>query len=59
LPSVREIWLIDSRERWVQIWRRDRDTWIVTMPLCDQATFISEALGDRVELDQLYRNTGF
>ena len=22
LPSVREIWLIDSRERWVQVWRR-------------------------------------
>ena len=33
LPSVHEIWLIDSRERWVQVWRRAEDAWIVTLPL--------------------------
>ncbi|MEK0081852.1 Uma2 family endonuclease [Benzoatithermus flavus] len=58
LPSVREIWLVDSRERWMQVWRRDADCWIVTMPLRGAAGFSSEALGDRIELDRLYRNTG-
>ena len=57
LPSVREIWLIDSRERWVQVWRRAEDTWIVTMPLRGSAKFASEALAGEVELDDLYRNT--
>jgi Uma2 family endonuclease len=25
LPSVREIWLVDSRSRWVQVWKRIED----------------------------------
>lgn len=58
LPTVREIWLIDSRERWVQVWRRAEDTWIVTLPLRGDASFASEALADQVSLDALYRNTG-
>ena len=58
LPSVREVWMIDSRERWVQVWRRDGETWIVTLPLKGAATFRSDALGDEVSLDRLYRNSG-
>jgi Uma2 family endonuclease len=58
LPSVQEIWLVDSRERSVQVWQRAEDSWIVTLPLRDQAGFASKALGDRIELDALYRNTG-
>jgi Uma2 family endonuclease len=58
LPSVREIWLVDSRERWVQVWRRAEDAWIVTLPLRGDATFASEALADRIALDALYRNIG-
>jgi Uma2 family endonuclease len=58
LPSIREIWLIDSRERWVEIWRRAEDTWIVTMPLRGSASSASAALEDDVQLDALYRNTG-
>ena len=58
LPSVREIWLIDSRERWVQVWQRAEDTWIVTLAAARRGLFASEALGDRVDLDALYRNTG-
>jgi Uma2 family endonuclease len=58
LPSVREIWLIDSRERWVQVWRRADETWVVTLPLSGNASFASEVLADRVALDGLYRNTG-
>jgi Uma2 family endonuclease len=59
LPSVLEIWLVDSRERWVQVWRRQADVWIVTMPLRGSAGFESGVLVDRVGLDGLYRNTGF
>lgn len=58
LPSVREIWLVDSRERWVQVWQRAEDAWIVMLPLRGTASFASKALGDRIELDALYRNTG-
>ena len=58
LPSVREIWLVDSRERWVQVWRRAEETWIVTLPMSGDASFASEALADRVDLGALYRNSG-
>jgi Uma2 family endonuclease len=58
LPSVREIWLIDSRERWVQIWRRAEETWIVSLLLRGAAEFASDALGERIGLDALYRDTG-
>jgi Uma2 family endonuclease len=58
LPSVREIWLIDSRERWVQLWRRAHDTWIVTLPLKGGSVLKSEALDREIHLDALYRNTG-
>jgi Uma2 family endonuclease len=58
LPSAREIWLVDSRKRWVQVWRRAADTWVVSLPMRANATFVSEALSDQVELDRLYRNTG-
>jgi Uma2 family endonuclease len=58
LPTVREIWLVDSRERWVQLWRRSGEFWIVSLPLRGAATFRSEALADEVALDRLYRNSG-
>lgn len=58
LPRMREIWLIDSRKRWVQLWRRSGDTWIVSLPMRGNASFASEAIGgERVVLDQLYLNT--
>ena len=55
---MREIWLIDSRERWVQVWQRAEDAWIVTLPLRESASFESKAIDARIELDALYRNTG-
>ncbi|MCS6780423.1 MAG: Uma2 family endonuclease [Geminicoccaceae bacterium] len=59
LPSVREIWLIDSAVRWVQLWRRAENAWIVTLPLSGEATFRSEVLGGaEIALDALYRNSG-
>jgi Uma2 family endonuclease len=59
LPSVQEIWLIDSRRRWVQPWRRaGEDRWVVTLPMTGAASFDSPSLGDSIALDRLYRNTG-
>lgn len=59
LPSVREVWLIDSAVRWVQIWRRSGEAWIVTLPLSGSASFRSEVLGGaEIGLDALYRNSG-
>jgi Uma2 family endonuclease len=57
MPSVREVWLIDSRERWVQVWSRARESWVVTSPLRGSATFRSEALDDDIALDRLYRKS--
>lgn len=59
LPSVQEIWLVDSRRRWVQQWRRGgEDRWIVTLPLTGRAAFDSPTLQHSIELDRLYQNTG-
>jgi Uma2 family endonuclease len=59
LPTVREIWLVDSGRRWVQVWRRTGDAWIVTLPLSGAARFTSEVLGGvEVTLEALYRNSG-
>jgi hypothetical protein len=60
LPSLQEIWLVDSRKPWVQQWRRaGSDTWIVTLPPTDAATFDSPILGgEPISLDRLYRTTG-
>lgn len=58
-PSVREVWLIDSPVRWVQVWRRAENAWIVTLPLSGSASFRSEVLGGaEIGLDTLYRNSG-
>lgn len=58
LAFVREVWVIDSRERWVQVWRRGEGGWPVPLPMRGSATFRSDALDDEVEIDRLYRNSG-
>jgi Uma2 family endonuclease len=58
LGHVNEIWLVDSRQRWVQQWRRaGTDSWIVGLPLAGDSHFASPTLGDDIALDRLYRNT--
>jgi Uma2 family endonuclease len=57
LPSVREIWMIDSERRWVQFWRRNGDDWI-GQDFVGAATFDSGTLGAVVELDELYAESG-
>ena len=59
LPSVREVWMVDSRERRVQVWRRGGEGWTKDPPLTGPATaFRSDALAGEIALDRLYRNTG-
>lgn len=60
LPSVREVWLLDSRKRWLRHSRRlDEDRWIVQVPLTGSAAFTSPTLGgDPATLDSLYGRTG-
>ena len=58
LPSVEEIWLIDSRARAVLVWRRVEGTWIGSLPYVREEAFNSPVLGVEVALDRLYRNTG-
>jgi Uma2 family endonuclease len=57
LPSVQEIWLVDSERRWLQLWRRDRDHWIV-QDLVGSANFTSSTLAADVPLDEIYANSG-
>jgi Uma2 family endonuclease len=57
LPSVAEIWLVDSRARWVQIYERLETGWHAGLPSIGQAIFPSRALGDTVALDDIYSLT--
>lgn len=58
LPTVEEIWLIDSRERAVLVWRRAGEAWVGSFPYTAEDSFASQALGVEIPLDRLYRNTG-
>jgi Uma2 family endonuclease len=56
LPSVEEIWAVDSTVRSVRLWRRLAEGWLVTLPIRSGA-FRSEVLGTEVALDELYATT--
>lgn len=58
LPSCREIWLVDSERRWVRVWRRLAEGWSVTLPMRGSASFSSDVLGEAIELDALYAESG-
>ena len=57
LPSVQEIWLIDSERRWAQVWWREAEGWHGRDHV-DGSSFRSEVLEGEVALDELYRNAG-
>lgn len=57
LPSVKEVWMVDSERRWVQHWRRDADHWIVR-DFVGQARFASPTLDGEVDLEDLYADSG-
>jgi Uma2 family endonuclease len=59
LPSVEEIWLVDSRMRFVVTWRRvEGGAWVGSFPYMGDGAFNSPALGCHVQMDRLYLNTG-
>jgi hypothetical protein len=54
---VREIWLVDSEARWVQVWRRQPDG-RTGRDHIGGGSFRSAVLEEAVALDELYLNTG-
>jgi Uma2 family endonuclease len=54
VPSVEEIWLIESRYRWVVVWQKIDGTWIGSLPFTGEHGFQSRVLGLPVQLDELY-----
>ena len=53
LPSLREVWLVDSQKRWAQIWWRQEGQW-VGRDFIGSGSFASAVLGAQVELERLY-----
>jgi len=58
LPSVREIWMVDSERRWTQAWRRDGDGPWVGQDHVGSAAVASSVLRTSVPLDELYADSG-
>ena len=56
LPSVEEVWLIESRGRWVMVWQRVNGDWIGSIPYSGAQSFRSRTPDVEVGLDRLYRN---
>ena len=57
LASVQEIWLVDSERRWLQLWRRDGERWIV-QDFVGGSRFGSAVLQAELSLDEIYANSG-
>jgi Uma2 family endonuclease len=57
LPSVLEIWLIDSERRWAQVWWREPEGWHGRDHVGGGA-LRSQVLDGEVMLDELYLNAG-
>jgi Uma2 family endonuclease len=57
LPSVEEVWLVESEARWVQVYERTETGWQAGLPLIGQSSFRSRALGTDVALDEIYALT--
>ena len=58
LPSVQEIWMVDSSRAWVQVWQRQEAHWSVEM-VSGSARFRSAFLGAEIALDQVYAGVTF
>jgi len=58
LPTVEEIWLVASDERWAVVWKRVAGSWVAELPYEGDAVFTSPALGGDVSLERLYNLTG-
>ena len=56
LSSLREVWLVGSQDRWVQIHTLVDGRWVASLPVTGSDSF-SSALFGRIELDALYAGT--
>jgi Uma2 family endonuclease len=57
LPSVEEVWLVESEARWVQVYERIETGWHAGLPLIGQSSFRSRVLGTEIALDDIYTLT--
>jgi len=58
LPTVEEVWLVESNTRCVQVWQRTGDSdWSGAFPFIGRASFTSLVLGVEVRLDEIYALT--
>ena len=57
IATVQEAWMIHSERRWVQLWHRDDERWIVKV-LAGTDVFRSAFLDALIELDRLYDMSG-
>jgi Uma2 family endonuclease len=58
LPTVEEVWLIDSQRALVLVWQKRGGQWIGTLPLQPGQRLTSELLGGDVAIDDLFLGTG-
>jgi Uma2 family endonuclease len=58
LPTVEEVWLIDSQKALVFVWQKRNGQWIGSLPLQPGQRFASELLGGEVAIDNLFLGTG-
>jgi Uma2 family endonuclease len=57
IPSVTEIWAIDSERRSVRVWRRDGERWMMERYV-GSTGFVSTVADAEIALDDLYEHTG-
>ena len=55
LPTVEEVWLVDSTRHHVQTWTRQKEGWLVR-DYVGLGTFASTYLNDDIDIAKLYRN---
>lgn len=58
LPTVEEIWLIDSRRPLVLVWQKRGGQWIGSLPLQPGQRFASALLGGEITIDDFFLGTG-
>ena len=58
LPSVQEIWMVDSSRAWVQVWQRSGAHWMVAMTTGAES-FRSAFLDAEIALGQVYAGVTF
>ncbi len=58
LPSVDEVWLVQSQRPLMQVWQRLDGQWIGSLPLRLGQSFASRLLGGEIRVDDIFVGTG-